>query len=124
MRISDWSSDVCSSDRKEPHMRYIIALYEIDRAYGGAEEGGWWYDTGELARLLALAPTEARAIQLADRANRLLERLQRHRRRVDSVLYAGGRYTAIVFEWTAPPAFPVVRPHYAGTRLSAVDGPQ
>src|SRR3546814_5562463 len=61
---------------KEPHMRYIIALYEIDRAYGGAEEGGWWYDTGELARLLALAPTEARAIQLADRANRLLERLQ------------------------------------------------
>ena len=94
-------------------MRYIIALYEIDRAYGGAEEGGWWYDTGELARLLALSPTEARAIQLADRANRLLERLQRHRRRVDSVLYDGGRYTAIVFEWTAPPAFPEVRPHYA-----------
>ncbi|MFD2502637.1 hypothetical protein ACFSTI_32505 [Rhizorhabdus histidinilytica] len=87
-------------------MRYIIALYEIDRAYGGAEEGGWWYDTGELARLLALAPTEARAIQLADRANRLLERLQRHRRRVDSVLYDGGRYTAIVFEWTAPRPFP------------------
>ena len=70
-------------------MRYIIALYEIDRAYGGAEEGGWWYDTGELARLLALAPTEARAIQLADRANRLLERLQRHRRRVDRLGYVG-----------------------------------
>src|SRR3546814_9184958 len=82
---------------KEPHMRYIIALYEIDRAYGGAEEGGWWYDTGELARLLALAPTEARAIQLADRANRLLERLQRHRRRVDSTLSDDVRYTAIAF---------------------------
>src|SRR3546814_12673755 len=26
---------------KEPPMRYIIALSEIDRAYGGAEEGGW-----------------------------------------------------------------------------------
>src|SRR3546814_12349377 len=104
-------------------MRYIIALYEIDRAYGGAEEGGWWYDTGELARLLALARTEARAIQLADRANRLLERLQRHRRRVDSVLYDGGRYTAIVFEWTEPPAFPAVRPHFACTRMSAVAGP-
>src|SRR3546814_21082377 len=97
-------------------MRYIIALYEIDRAYGGAEEGGWWYDTGELARLLALAPTAARAIQLADRANRLLERLQRHRRRVDSVLYDGGRYTAIVFEWTAPPAFPEVRPRSEARR--------
>lgn len=94
-------------------MRYIIALYEIDRAYGGAEEGGWYFDTGELVRLLALAPTEARAVALADRANRLLERLQRHRRRVDSVLYDGGRYTAVVFEWTAPPVFPEVRPHYA-----------
>ena len=90
-------------------MRFIIALYEIDRAYGGPEEGAWWYDTGELA----LAPTETRAVQLADRANRLLERLQRHRRRVDSVLYDGGRYAAIVFEWTAPPAFPEVRPQYA-----------
>lgn len=94
-------------------MRYIIALYEIDRAYGGPQEGGWFFDTGELVRLLALAPTETRAIALADRANRLLERLQRHRRRVDSILYDGGRFTAVVFEWTAPPIFPEVRPHYA-----------
>lgn len=94
-------------------MRYIVALYEIDRAYGGAEEGGWWFDTGELARLLALAPTEARALALAERANRLLERLQRHRRRVDSVLYDGGCYTAVVYEWTAPPTFPEARPQYA-----------
>src|SRR3546814_13624429 len=84
-------------------MRYIIALYEIDRAYGGPEEGNWWYDTGALVRLLALAPTEARAVALADRAHRLLERLPRHHRRVDSVLYDGGRYTAVVYEWTAPP---------------------
>lgn len=84
-------------------MRYIIALYEIDRAYGGPEEGGWHFDTGELVRLLALA----------DRANRLLCRLQRHRRQVDSVLYEGGRYTAIVYEWTAPAAFPEQRPQYA-----------
>ncbi|PTD15932.1 hypothetical protein [Sphingomonas fennica] len=94
-------------------MRYIIALYEIDRAYGGPEEGGWHFDTGELVRLLALAPTEDRAYALAERANRLLDRLQRHRRRVDSVLYNGGRHAAIVYEWIAPPAFPAVRPHYA-----------
>src|SRR3546814_8782301 len=62
------------------------------------EEGNWWYDTGELVRLLALAPTEARAVARADRTNRLLERLQRHHRRVDSVLYDGGRYTAVVYE--------------------------
>lgn len=94
-------------------MRYIVALYEVDRAYGGPEEGGWFFATGELVRLLALAPTEDRAVSLADRANRLLERLQRHRRRVDSILYDGGRHTAIVYEWTAPPSFPEHRPHYA-----------
>ena len=94
-------------------MRYIIALYEIDRAYGGNEEGGWYFDTGALDRILALAPTEDKAIALAERANRLLERLQRHRRRVDSVLYVGGRHTAIVYEWIAPAVFPEARPRYA-----------
>lgn len=94
-------------------MRYIIALYEIDRAYGGPEEGDWFFDSGELVRLLALAPTEARALHLAERANRLLARLQRHRRPVSSVAYEGGRHTAIVYEWTAPAVFPEVRPQYA-----------
>lgn len=26
----------------------FVALYAQDRAYGGPEEGGWWYDTGSL----------------------------------------------------------------------------
>ncbi|QPI75516.1 hypothetical protein [Sphingobium sp. Cam5-1] len=94
-------------------MRYIVALYEIDRAYGGPEEGGWWFDTGTLCRLLALAPTEARAVRLAARTNRLLDRLQTDKRCVDSLLYSGGRHRAIVFEGTAPAAFPEVPPHYA-----------
>lgn len=24
--------------------------YELNRAYGGPEEGGWWYDTGKFVR--------------------------------------------------------------------------
>lgn len=32
-----------------------LAVYEIDRAYGGSEEGGWWYDCG---RLVACIPAE------------------------------------------------------------------
>ena len=27
-------------------------VYLIDRAYGGPEEGGWWYDTGERVRII------------------------------------------------------------------------
>ena len=33
--------------------RYVVAFYEIDRRYGGPEEGGWWYDCGALLRALA-----------------------------------------------------------------------
>ncbi len=25
----------------------FINVYEVDRCYGGSEEGGWWYDAGE-----------------------------------------------------------------------------
>src|SRR5947207_1725457 len=26
---------------------FSVAVYRCDRAYGGPEEGGWWYDFGE-----------------------------------------------------------------------------
>lgn len=93
-------------------MRYVIAFYEMDRHYGGPEEGGWWYDVGELARPFRVCIGEANATSLAARANRLLERLQRHRRDIGSVLYDGGRFRACVFERTAPEAFPSNRPRY------------
>lgn len=25
-----------------------VNVYAVDRAYGGPEEGGWWYDVGEI----------------------------------------------------------------------------
>jgi hypothetical protein len=28
--------------------RYIVAVWDHDRAFGGNEEGGWWYDVGSL----------------------------------------------------------------------------
>ena len=27
---------------------YTVAKFEITRCYGGPEEGGWWYDAGEV----------------------------------------------------------------------------
>ena len=71
-------------------MRSILAFYEIDREYGGPEEGGWWYDSGTFVRAIALHFDDAAAIAAQQRANRLLERLQRHRPTIDSCLYAGG----------------------------------
>ena len=27
---------------------WAVAVYDVDQAYGGPEEGGWWYDIGHL----------------------------------------------------------------------------
>jgi len=91
---------------------YVVAFYEIDRAYGGPEEGGWYFDCGDLVRVFAVAKSKDHAHQIARRANDLLYRLQRSRRSVGSVLYSGGRYEARVYENVAPPAYPSVTPHY------------
>ena len=93
-------------------MRTILAFYEIDRQYGGPEEGGWWYDSGTFVRVLGFHLDENRANQLAARANRLLEVVQRRCRQVDSVLYDGGRYRVIAFNGLPPAHFPTERPHY------------
>ena len=92
--------------------RHVVAFYEIDRRHGGPEEGGWWYDCGELRRVLRVAASEDAAHAAAARANRLLDRLQRCKPRVSSLAYEGGRYKACVFAHTAPRLFPEVRPRY------------
>jgi hypothetical protein len=94
-------------------MRTILAFYDTDRAYGGPEEGGWWYDTGTFVRVVGLYFDEAAAIRAQQRANRLLDRLQRHRTPVSSVNYTGGRHRAFVFTGLPPASFPEVRPSYS-----------
>jgi len=91
---------------------YLVAFYEIDRAYGGSEEGGWWYDTGTLVRVFKTTKSEEHAYSIAARANALLHMLQRGKRSVSSVIYSGGRYRAQVYENAAPAAYPETRPYY------------
>jgi hypothetical protein len=93
-------------------MAHVLAIYEVDRAWGGPEEGGWWYDCGQLARIIAVIHDKERARTFCERADRLLQRLQRCKPSVDSAVYAGGRHTVIVFERVAPEFFPAQRPRY------------
>lgn len=92
--------------------KFVVAFYAVDRCYGGSEEDSWWYDSGELVRLHRLFRSEDAAIRVAACANRLLDVIQRGHRRVDSELYAGGRYRACVYERHAPEHFPEERPRY------------
>jgi Zn-finger nucleic acid-binding protein len=93
---------------------FLIAIYEMDRAYGGPEEGGWWYDIGELRRVVASARNEDAAYAKARRANRLLARLREQAggRSINSVIYDGGHHEARVCENVVPEFFPTHRPHY------------
>jgi hypothetical protein len=93
-------------------MSFTIAFYEIGLACGGPEEGGWWYETGEIVRLISITRTEGAALAIASRANRLLDRVQRHHRPVHSAAYDGGRFRALVFAGLPPASFPVERPAY------------
>lgn len=93
-------------------MPHILALYEIDRAFGGTEEGGWFYDCGQLVKILAVDHDKERAMARCNRMNRWLDRLQRNRRPVSSVAYDGGRYQAMTYQDVAPAFFPRERPIY------------
>lgn len=92
---------------------YVLAFYESDRVYGGPEEGGWWYNTGDLVRVFKIVKgTENQAWAKARRANDLLGHLQRHKRSTSSMAYSGGRHVVQVYENTAPSHYPTERPYY------------
>jgi hypothetical protein len=96
-------------------------LYETNRAYGGREEGGWWYDTGVSvtdARLYAeiglmpsvhLSRSEAKAAREAMRAASAV--LNKDRHEIGSVL-CDGVYDAEIHEGQLPAYYPETRPRY------------
>jgi len=93
-------------------MAFILSFYERNQAYGGPEEGGWYFDTFELVRSFCAYPTREKASKAASRANALLNRLQRRKRPVSSVAYSGGRHVAMVHENIPPIYLPEFHPHY------------
>lgn len=87
-----------------------VNLYLVDRAYGGAEEGGWWYDTGKFVSCLgkSLDPVAADVIRAAHAGN--LAELNGGRPPVSSVRSIG-RYE-IVIEPRPGESYPSYRPQY------------
>jgi len=87
----------------------------IDKAYGGSEEGGWWYTYGlpepDLDRFARGFATMEEAYDYARRLNnRVSPILNEGRRDISSVL-SDGIYSAEVSEGYPRP-FPEYVPHY------------
>ncbi len=75
-------------------MPFYVNVYLTNRAWGGPEEGSWWYDTGEPVRAL---PTYTR--EKAERVLRAAEAIcarwnQREGRREPSSVLCDGYYAA------------------------------
>lgn len=86
-------------------MTHYVNVYAVGRSWGGPEEGGWWYDTGEP---VASIPFETREEAEAER-ERLRERYPQTGKR-GSVL--GGDDYEIGIEDEFARAYPESRPRY------------
>lgn len=84
---------------------YYVNVYEADRAYGGPEEGGWWYDIGEP---FASIPCETwkEAVEVRE------ELLRKYPRTGKRNNYHGGEDYDIVIQKHFAKPYPKVTPHY------------
>lgn len=94
---------------------FSVGVYLVDQCYGGPEEGGWYFDGGELVNdpqfPAADFDTEDEADAYAEKLRVSLRELNEGRRPKHSVL-SEGVYEVHVFEGPLPESFPEVRPHY------------
>jgi hypothetical protein len=100
-----------------------VAVYLEDRQYGGPEEGGWWYDAGELVTDAAFYvdnlitppmayadPDVAAGVEVA--LQLLLDAGPNVGRRPTSSMASTGRYVARVEDFPPPLRYPAETPHY------------
>lgn len=86
----------------------FVNVYEVDRCYGGPEEGGWWYDAGQVV-LSRQVPDD----QIDETVAALEDEYPRGRGRYNSgsMLYSGGDYKVLV-ENEPGADYPETTPHY------------
>jgi hypothetical protein len=85
---------------------WYVTVYEVDRSYGGSEEGGWWYDTGTVVH------EEVYSSELT--AKVMAERLREdypNNGSSYSVVYGGGDYRVRVTNCPGK-NYPEHHPHY------------
>lgn len=100
----------------EPKVKqWEVSIYELSMAYGGPEEGGWWYQTGTLVGL------SRRIFNSREAARKYCSRLndklgiqnKKLRYGLSSVCYSGGHHAASVNpRGKSSTHFPEYTPHY------------
>jgi hypothetical protein len=118
-QYQDWTpADGSESDEHttaEPAF-YTVAVYLCDRAFGGREEGGWWYDTGMRCDefVPVICATREQAYEVRNTLQATLDsgvNADGSNRDLGSVNCVG-RFCAEVWDGYPDSHYPTHRPHY------------
>lgn len=97
-----------------------VAVYDSCRAYGGGEEGGWYFDAGTLETTPELVAM-GKFVETTDEAKKARDEIQAildaewntGSRKYDiSSVISGGKYLALIHEGWPPAHYPAERPRY------------
>jgi hypothetical protein len=91
-------------------MKYINA-YLVDSQYGGPEEGGWWYDSGEPVASIPI-PNQMSDHDLGERADVVRRGLLHLAGDDDRHKVNGGPDLVVRLEDEFAKEYPEERPHY------------
>ena len=89
---------------------YYLNEYRTNRAWGGPEEGGWWYDTGEFLATRGSYKSRAGAEQARETLESEFARKQEECYPPSSVLCDG--WPELLVEREPGQSFPTERPRY------------
>lgn len=85
---------------------YYVNTYDVDRGYGGPEEGGWWYDLG-----VPVASVPFDTLREAEAFQEEIEKRFPNTGKYSSVIYTGGDYRTYIERRFAEP-WPDRAPRY------------
>jgi len=90
---------------------YYVTVYQLDQAYGGPQEGGWWYDVGTVLETFQVFHEEHLRI-VEKELEAYYNDPDDYRLRRGRTLAAGGYDIEIVASESMGRSFPEERPRY------------
>ena len=89
---------------------FFVNEYLANQGYGGPEEGGWWYPSGEFIQCHGVYLTEEVAMARRDSMGDYLTEQREGQYQPSSVLCNG--YTVLKIDAGPGADYPTYRPHY------------
>jgi hypothetical protein len=104
----EYSEDAVVTIAANPPGTVYVNVYVLDRVCGGQEEGGWYFDTGDVELSVVCDSDES----ANERAALLADVYEDNRNRYSVIYYSKSPDFEIRVEYTPAAAWPVAYPHY------------